>query len=119
MWLFNGKQERIDEIIYLEILFTGPRQKSATPYLVNPLAAELDPVKPRRRLKGVKFKSQGVEEKENSFNVQVQIFQTVKSLLLIGSIVWGASWLHCRLHIMWTVLVLYFYSIIAINHSIA
>jgi hypothetical protein len=46
----------------------APRQKSATPY---PLAAELDPGKP---LQGLKFESQGVEEKENSFMVQIQIF---------------------------------------------
>jgi hypothetical protein len=69
--LFNGKQEKLDEIIYLEILFTRPRQNSATPY---PLAAELDPGILRRRPKGLKIESQGVEEKENSFNVQIQIF---------------------------------------------
>jgi len=49
----------------------GPRQESATPY---PLAAELGPGKPRRRLRGLKFESQGVEGKENSFQVQIQMF---------------------------------------------
>jgi len=72
--LFNGKEEEVGRnSLTGNFCLPGPRQESATPY---PLAAELDPGKSRRRPQGLNFESQGVEEKENSFRVQLQTFNT-------------------------------------------
>jgi hypothetical protein len=69
--LFNGKQEKLHELIYLEIFVYRTPPKFSHSLSVSGRAR---PWQTATAAQGLKIESQGVEEKENSFNVQIQIF---------------------------------------------